>query len=351
MKTRTLIFGIFLLWSVHFGILTASPVQPTNALPTFQEIFRVVSTNLGVIKSDELDRAAAQGLLDQLAPQVSLASQGNASASAPIAQTRVFDQADAYFRIASVNSRLPEDFRSAYRTITDTNRGKIKGIVIDLRFAGGMDYEAAAKTADCFLDSDQPLLDWQHSSAKATKKTDAILVPVAILINSRTTGAAEALAAVLRDTGVGLALGGTTAGGARVFKEFPLSNGDKLRVAVGNVSVGEGKPLAGGVTPDIAVDSDLQNERAYLQDPYKDLHPSQLTQADTATNPPAAPRVRFNEKELVREHSAGEDTDDGFEDAGPVLAEPGPPVVTDPVLARALDLLKGLAVVQPNRPG
>jgi hypothetical protein len=95
----------------------------------------------------------------------------------------------------------------------------------------------------------------------------------------------------------------------------------------------------------------LRDERAYLQDPYKDLHPSQLVQADTTTNPPAAPRVRFNEKELVREHSAGEDTDDGFEDAGPVLAEPGPPVVADPVLARALDLLKGLAVVQPNRPG
>jgi hypothetical protein len=32
------------------------------------------------------------------------------------------------------------------------------------------------------------------------------------------------------------------------------------------------------------------------------------------------------------------------------MAEP-PPVVADPVLARALDLLIGLAVVQPNRPG
>lgn len=350
MKTRTLIFGIFWICLEYFGILTASPAQPTNPLPTFQEVFRVVSTNLGVITSDELDRAAAQGLLNQLAPQVSLESQGDASTSAPLAQTRVFDQAYAYFRVASVNSRLPEAFRSAYRTITDTNGEKIKGIVLDLRFAKGMDYQAAAQTADCFLDSNQPLLDWQQSSAKATKKTDAILVPVAILINSQTTGAAEALAAVLRDTGVGLILGGTTAGGARVFKEFPLSDGDKLRVAVGNVSVGEGKPLAAGVTPDIAVDSDLQDERAYLQDPYKDLHPAQLAQADTTTNPPAAPRVRFNEKELVREHSAGEDTDESDDD-GPVLAEPGPPVVADPVLARALDSLKGLAVVQPNRPG
>ncbi|HEX4119491.1 MAG TPA: S41 family peptidase [Verrucomicrobiae bacterium] len=344
MKTRTLFFCLFLAASVLHG-------ESTNALPTFQEIFRVVSTNLGVITSDRLDRAAAQGLLDELAPQVSLASQSKASGLAPLAQTRMFDKGFAYFRVGSVNSKLPGAFRSMYRTMMDTNGGKIRGIVLDLRFAGGTDYAAAAKTADCFLDSDEPLLDWREGSAKATKKTDAILVPVAILINSDTTGAAEALAAVLRETGVGLILGGPTAGGARVFREFPLSDGDKLRVAVGNVSVGEGKPLTGGVAPDIAVESNLQDEKAYLQDPYKDLHAAPLAQADSSTNPPVAARPRFNEKELVREHSAGEDTDEGGDEVGAGPAEPEPPVVADPVLARALDLLKGLAVIQPNRPG
>jgi carboxyl-terminal processing protease len=303
-----------------------------------------------------LNRAAVQGLLERLAPRVTLVSapadgQYSPSNPAPLAQTRVFDQSFAYFRVASVNNKLPGAFRDAYRAIKQTNGGKIRGVVLDLRFGDGADYKAAANTADCFINSDQPLLDWQQGSATASKKTDAILAPVAILINSQTTGAAEALAAVLREAGVGLILGSVTAGQASVFKEFPLSNGDKLRVAVAGVIVGEGKALTNGVAPDIEIKTSLQDERAYLQDPYKDLQPAELAQAGTGTNSPPEPRPRFNEAELVREHSAGEDADNESEDAGPMLAEPAPSAVADPTLARALDLLKSLAVMEPNRPG
>jgi carboxyl-terminal processing protease len=348
MKTRHLIFCLFLAAMV-------SQAATGNSLPKFDEVYQVLGTNLAGVTPDELNRAGVQGLLDQLAPRVTLVSAppgGPSAASnpAPLAQTRVFDQSFAYFRVTSVNSKLPEAFREAYRAFNETNGGKIKGIVLDLRFADGADYQAAAKTADFFLNSDQPLLDWQQGSAKATKKTDAILAPVAILINSQTTGAAETLAAVLRETGAGLILGSDTAGQASVFKEFPLSNGDKLRVAVAGVIVGEGNALTNGVAPDIAVDTSLQDERAYLQDPYKDLHPAELAQADTGTNGSPEPRPRFNEAELVREHSAGQDADNESDDASPVIAEPGPPVVADPTLVRALDLLKGLAVVEPNRP-
>ena len=59
-------------------------------------------------------------------------------------------------------------------------------------------------------------------------------------------------------------------------------------------------------------------------------------------------RVPFNEAELVREHKAGENPDD--EDAAKHPPEPKVPIVSDPALARALDLLKGLAVVRQNRP-
>ena len=349
MKTRNLIFCLCLAAVVF-------QAAPGNSVPKFDEVYQVLGTNLAGVTPDELNRAAVQGLLDQLAPRVTLVSapaggQSTPSNLAPLAQTRVFDQSFAYFRVASVNSKLPETFRDAYRAISETNGGKIKGIVLDLRFAGGVDYQAAAKTADCFINSDRPLLDWQQGSARAGKKTDAILAPVAILVNSQTAGAAEALAAVLREAGVGLILGSATARQASVFKEFPLGNGDTLRVAVAEITVGEGKALTNGVAPDIAVDTSLQDERAYLRDPYKDLHPAQLAQADTGTNSSLEPRARFNEAELVREHSAGQNADNESDDASPAAAEPGAPEVADPTLARALDLLKSLAVVEPNRPG
>ena len=70
-------------------------------------------------------------------------------------------------------------------------------------------------------------------------------VPVAVLVNSKTTGAAEALAALLRRSNVGLLIGSDTAGGLSQFREFPLSNGQRLRVATGPLLFGEGEVLAG----------------------------------------------------------------------------------------------------------
>jgi C-terminal processing protease CtpA/Prc len=232
--------------------------------------------------------------------------------------------------------------------MTETNKGKIKGLVLDLRFAVGFDYAAAAKVADCFLNSDRPLLNWQTASARATPKADAITVPVAILVNSQTSGAAEALAAVLRDSGVGLILGAQTAGLASVFKEFALQNGARLRVAVGPVSLGAGKTLTGGLVPDIAITASLDDQRAYLLDPYKDLHPPPAAKTDDVANS-VLEQPRLNEVELIRQHKNGEDADDT--PALDRLSAPPPPVVADPALARALDLLKGLAVVEPTRPG
>ena len=54
-------------------------------------------------------------------------------------------------------------------------------------------------------------------------------------------------------------------------------------------------------------------------------------------------RRRFNEAELVREKREGASFDLEVNDRN---GEPERPLVHDPALARALDLLKGLAVVR-----
>jgi C-terminal processing protease CtpA/Prc len=349
------------VYSVHSATFAERHNLPTNgqilltdsppiSMPEFKEVYQLLSTNLEGVSAAELNRAAVQGMIHQLEPRVSLAgARANPSNSASLAEARVFDNSFAYFRIATVTSNLPEAFLAAYNQLSETNKTKLRGLVLDLRFADGFDYAAAAKLADCFLSSDHPLLDWQTGSAHATLKADAITLPVAVLVNARTSGAAEALAAVLRETDVGLILGGQTAGQASVFKEFPLSNGGKLRVAVAPVSFGAGKALPHGVMPDIAINTSLEDERAYLQEPYKVLHSSPVAKADTAAKE-AQDQPRLNEVELIREHRNGNDPD---EPAARIMTDkPEPaPVVADPALARALDLLKGLAVVQPNRPG
>jgi len=343
MKTRNLIICSFLAAGI-------SRAYPAPSLPNFQEVCQVLSTNLQGINADELDRAAVQGLIHQLEPRVSLVVPDAGSSNiAPLAEARVFDDSFAYFRVAAVTASLPEAFRAAYHQITETNKSKLKGLVLDLRFAGGFDYAAAAKLADCFLSSDHPLLDWQSGSAHGTLKADAITLRVAILVNAQTVGAAEALAAVLRDAEVGLILGGQTAGQASIFKEFKLRDGATLRVAVAPVTFGAGKTLPNGVTPDIAIDTNLEDERAYLLDPFIVLHPGPVAKMEGAAKD-FANEPRMNEVELIREHNNGDAPDQTTARNTPLVVPPAP-VVADPALARALDLLIGLAVVQPNRPG
>lgn len=118
--------------------------------------------------------------------------------------------------------------------------------------------------------------------------------------------------------------------------------------------------LARGLKPDIAVETSLADERAYLEDPYRILHPpapakndSSTTSNRASTNQPA--HRPTNEAELVRERRAGETLDDDSDEMSPQIIaapeEPAPPVIADTALARALDLLKGLAVIQQSHPG
>lgn len=352
LNTRNLFLCILLCAATSHAAPNASPAK-------FDEVYQLLRANLKLQGTNDLDAAAIKGLLAQFPGQAMLVAASGASAKAEsgrLVKTAVFDDSYAYFRIGKVEDKVADQLRAAYEQLARTNKSKIKGVVLDLRFAGGTDYAAAAATADCFLNSDRLLLDWGAGSARATKKPDAITAPLAILVNGETTGAAEAVAAALRESSIGLILGSATAGQARVFKDFPLGGGEILRIATNPIKLGDGTPLAHGLVPDIEAPSSLADEKAWLGDPYKDLHPAALPAGDSGTNNVAEsepPRRPTNEAELVRERRSGEslDDDDNSIDQNVPDQPPPPPVIADTSLARALDLLKGIAVLQQSRPG
>ena len=167
----------------------------------------------------ELNRAATRGLLAQLGSQVVLVTNGLSTVPAEgplIGKSDVYENLVAYLRVARVESGLAEAVRDSFQRLKSTN--KLAGLVLDLRFAGGDDYSAAAQVADRFLAHEQPLLKWGDKTEHSTVKTNALKVPVAILVNRQTSGAAEALAAVLRQAGIGLLIGSPTAGEAHIFR-------------------------------------------------------------------------------------------------------------------------------------
>jgi C-terminal processing protease CtpA/Prc len=335
---------------------SAAAQSDTNQVPKFDEVYKLLREHFGAMNSEQLDAAIVRGLLDELKPQVLLVSSNAISTNATdtnlISRASVYDKSFAYLRVGQVSEGLANKFASEYEQLASTN--KIKGMVVDLRFASGEDYAAAAKTADQFLNSEQPLITWGSGSAESTKKANFISVPVAILVNSETRGAAEALAAALHETHVGLILGSQTAGEARIFKDFNLQDGQKLRIAVAPIKVGKGNVLSGsGIKPDIEIKTTLEDDRFYFEDAYRTLaRQIPETDLDLNTNNAATetnlPRQRLNEAELVRRHREGLSIEDEFSDTRRQNQEVR--LVRDPVLARALDLLKGLAVVGQARP-
>src|SRR5262249_7765714 len=141
---------------------------------------------------------------------------------------------------------------------------------------------------------------------------DAISLPVATLVNGSTAGAAEALAAVLRETGTALILGSKTAGQAMIAQEYPLKEGGRLRIAISPIQLGDGSAvMLDGVKPDISVTVSPEDERQYYADAFKELpRPNLLATSGQGQLNAANPtnrnrRARFNEAELVRERREG----------------------------------------------
>ena len=334
----------------------AGRADSTNDLPKFDEVYQLLRVNLNGASDADLNRAAVEGLLDQLKSSAMLAggaaTGAEAPAASPLGKSIVYDDSFAYFRVLKVETNLAAKLMASYRELAATNKSKIKGVVLDLRFAGGSDFAAAAAAADCFLNADQLLLECGGVAARSTKKDNAITVPLAALINSQTSEAAEGLAAVLRQTSTGLLLGSRSAGRASLFKDFPLTGGGKLRIAVGDIKLGDGTVFRGGIKPDVAVKTNPEEERAYWEHPYQ--APGQTGQTNAAGTNMAASQSRsnevvfprMNEAELVREQREGADLEAEFSVGGRYQTDPNLKIVHDPALARALDFLKGLAVVQ-----
>ena len=341
-------FVAALLVAFAFAGRTAEP-------ELFQELFDILKANLAGVSEDELNRAALTGLVKQLGPRVSLVGDESGPAdtnAAPMLTSAVFDRFYGYVRISRVAPGLDREFTNAMQRLLATN--KIKGLVLDLRFASGQDYAAAVGVADQFFAGEQPLIDWGEGWKKSASKAEAIVKPVALLVNRQTAGAAEALAGMLRLSDVGLLIGTNTAGQASKSKEFILKNGQRVRVAIAPVKVAREKELStAGLKPDIQVDVSPSDEQVWYEDAYRVLPRSGRFPGGTnevslqVTNRP--PRRRLNEAELVRMRSEGLNPDLEPPNAPARKGDAPTPILNDPSLARAIDLLKGLAVVQQFR--
>ena len=210
-------------------------------------------------------------------------------ASGKLAKSAVLESNVGYLRIAETETNLPEEIQSALKDFA-ASTNKIVGIVVDLRFAGGADFD----------------------SLKATEEElEQAKLPLAILVNAQTSGAAASLAYDLRQAEAGLIFG---AGAPETIKDLQ---------------------------PDILISASTNDEKLFLKNPYGTLS---STSSGSETNLLSLVDIdHTSEADLVREKIK-----DGDEDASSASA-PSPesekPFIRDPVLADGVDFLKGLAAL------
>lgn len=259
------------------------------------------------------------------------------SSSPPIVRSQVYPQRAGYLRLRSVDSEFASSLKSAVTSLVQT--GSVAGLVLDLRFASGSDFSAAATAAGLFADHSPEPLRLGASTFPISTSSTPLGLPVILLVHRQTRGAAEALAAAVRSASRrSLIIGSPSAGEARSYRRIPLGEGLEVSVAGDPLLLPGGEPFpVSGLPPDLLVPVDPEDEARFYTNEFAHPEASRSVRENQ--------RFRLNEAELVRRMrgAEGRDRRPGATPTPPVSdpAAPAERPVQDPVLARALDLIAG----------
>jgi len=368
MKISTVATILTLLLVVASAPTLPGAVHARPALQQAAEVISVLKSNYvdrDQLSDDLLDSATVAGILQALGsgavivPATTNAPTGAATESKsvePLAHAEVIDPAIGYIRLADVDGGVVTAVNAELKQFAQK---KVTGLILDLRFADGTNYAAAAAVAGRFLSGDQELFTLKssengaqvfHASAEAktasSEGPDLTSTPLILLVNANTRGSAEALAGALRAQDRGIIIGTNTAGAAAEWKDVKLSDGETLRLATAKIVLpakdnggAAGVNLfPGGIAPDVMVKVDPKIEREVVL-------AANTNETLTASLQPRIEKKGLSEAELVKAFrgqaidTSAVSTNKGSEEEGDIQT------VRDVVLQRAVDILKGIRVL------
>ena len=354
---------------------TATSLQPTA------EVISVLKSNYvdrDKLNEKVLNEATVTGILEAIgrgavivepvSPSTNAAPAADeATPTLPLARAEVISPDIGYIRLADVTERTPGALDAELKKFADA---KVTGFVLDLRYADGTNFAAAAAIASRFLNDGQELFTLKSSEKSAqvfrasaetkpslTAGMDLTSAPLMLLVNAETRGSAEVLAGALRTEDRGIIIGSKTAGSAAGWQEVKLSDGRTLRIATAKIVLSPPQDTThpvelfpDGLTPDVAVKINPKTERDVVLT-------VQTNETLTASLQPRVNKKGLTEAQLVKVfHGLSIDnelpvhkpvpntdqllTDKQHEDEDEIQN------VRDVVLQRAVDILKGIRVLQ-----
>lgn len=337
-------------WIWVCGLIAWSAQAQTNAPGTpsvdekeFREVLDLLRSQYAdpnVVRDKELSRSALQAVLAQLGSGAVLMTQPSLPAEKPRPiQTELLPHKVGYWRLPTFQPA--KGWLPLEKQLADWQKSSVIGLVLDLRdFEASSDYVGASHVAAYFTPPGAPLFSIQGLQVSQQvyqnqRPAQSWLKPLVVLINSRTRGAAEALAAVLRRQNQAILIGRSTAGQAALYAETKLSSGRYLRWASAQVVLGDGTKLFGQpVRPDVGLYVDDRSEREAM---------AQIVQGSAGPGVRELPaRQRLSEAALVREDNP--EIDAAYAQQRHEEEKKGTEPTQDVALLRALDVLRAIAL-------
>lgn len=227
-----------------------------------------------------------------------------------------------YVRITSFNEQTQIGLEEGIASIKEELGGDLKGYVLDLRNNPGGLLDQAESVSDTFLDRGE-IVSTRTRYSEETKRTTAKKgdltdgMPLVVLINDGSASASEIVAGALQDHGRAIILGTKSFGKGSVQTIIPMQDNSAMRLTTARYYTPSGRSIQGtGIEPDILV--------------------------RPATVERLAQRGRRSESSL-RGSLENDTLDDGIEEDD-TTTERTTQDVDDYQLARALDLIQGLAL-------
>ncbi len=239
-----------------------------------------------------------------------------------------------YLRITSFNEQAGKGVKEAMAKLYEKQGDNLHGIVLDLRNNPGGLLDQAVAVSDAFLDKGE-IVSTRSRRAEETQRYNARpgdlakSLPMVVMINGGSASASEIVAGALQDHHRAIVLGTKSFGKGSVQTIIPLPGRGAMRLTTARYFTPSGRSIqAVGIEPDITV------EQAKVEIIVTQRRRREADLRGALDN--GAVPAKEKEKDKQKGKNGNDEKDDKTKGAKT-------PVSQDYQLARALDLLRGVA--------
>jgi len=179
-------------------------------------------------------------------------------------KSRMLDDGFAYIRISQFQDPTAKDLAKTAKKLREDSKGKLKGIVLDLRSNPGGLLDSAIDVSDSFLNSNkmkkkmivytEGRVPGSRLEAKATPGDIFKGLPLVVLINGGSASASEIVAGAIQDHKRGIIMGTKTFGKGSVQTVLPLDDDQGIKLTTALYYTPNGRSIqAEGIEPDIII--------------------------------------------------------------------------------------------------